>query len=616
MAYNTPKHRNQIQKYGLWWSELVHPADIEIAMIQRGGRYQTKDKRWVGEGLFYHIKQLQTILHPEKVWHKWNNLLLDKFINHSVIPVIGPASSGKTREAADFARMVYYCFPDCTTVIVTSTELSTLEDRVWGEFKAQHRIAKERCDWLPGYLIESKQRLVTDPKRIDDEGGRDFRNGVVGVPTKKGGTYQGMGAFAGRKNKIVILVADEASLLPIVFVDAFSNLSKNNPPTGASNPLFGFKGIALGNPKDTTDALGKLAEPAPEYGGWDGGIDQTPETKTWPIRWPGGICVQLPGPDSPNLDGKLGIPLITQAHIDADIAFYGMDSLQYTMMDCGMMPKGQGARRVLTRQMCLKFFAMEEMVWANTNITKIGFLDAAYRGVGGDRCIFGQLNMGTGIDKEGKERPMLALVTTMLVPVNVKMDELPEDQIAKFVIQQCLERGIDQEKMYFDSTGRGSLMSAFARLEFPHVQTVEFGGNPTDRPVGSDVTGKTTVICKDYYYNFVSELWYSVRLVIESGQFRGLTEDVMGELTLREWGYVGKPVKIQVEPKHDMKKKSGRSPDLADGLAVGIEGARRNGFIIQKLAKFPVKSDDYTWKDKIIARSRELHSGGQLNYSA
>jgi len=614
MAYNTPKHRGEIQKYNLWWNQLLHPALIEIEMIRRGGRFQKKDKTWAGEGLFYHMKELQKILHPEKVWHKWNNLLLENFIKYRVIGVIGPASTGKTREAADFARMVYYCFPDCTTIICTSTERETLEDRVWGEIKQQHRLAKQRWDGVPGHLIESKQRLVTDARNYGDDEGRDFRNGMVGVPTKKGGSYQGMGAFAGRKNKIVMLIADEASLLPRIFVDAFSNLSKNNPPGASSSQLFGFKGIALGNPKDTTDALGVICEPAPEYGGWDGGIDQTPETKTWPIRWPNGICVQLPGSDSPNLDGKLGIPLITQEHIDSDIAFYGKDSLQYTMMNQGMMPKDQGSRRVITRQKCLKFLAMEEVVWVNDQITKIGFLDAAYRGVGGDRCIFGQLNMGTGIDKDSKERPMLALKDTMLVPVNVKIDELPEDQIAHFVIRQCLERGISQEKVYFDSTGRGSLMSAFARNEFPHVQTVEFGGNPTDRPVGTDMSGKATILCKDYYYNFVSELWYSVGLVIESGQFRGLTEDVMGELILREWGYVGKPVKIQVEPKHDMKKKSGRSPDLADGLAVGVEGARRCGFVVQKLAKFPKNEQNDGWKETLRKRAKELHFGGQLNY--
>jgi hypothetical protein len=605
------KHRDQIQRYNVWWNHLIHPIQIEMEMIKKGGQWTKRDGSVAGEGLFFHLKRMQQLLHPEKVWHKWNDLLLKNFIEKRVIGVMGPASSGKTREAADFAREIYYCFPDCTTVICTSTEKETLEDRVWGEIKNQHRLARQQHEWIPGHLIESKQRLVTDARNSGEaEDGRDFRNGMVGVPTKKGGAYQGMGAFAGRKNKIVILIADEASLLPRIFVDAFANLSKNNPPAGSNtNPLFGFKGIAMGNPKDTTDALGVICEPSPELGGWDGGIDQTPETKTWNIRWPDGVCVQLPGSDSPNLDGKLGIPLISQEHIDADVSFYGKDSLQFTMMNQGMMPRGQGSRRILTRQMCLKFQAMEEIVWKDNNRTKIGFIDAAYRGVGGDRTIFGELQYGSGIDQEGKERQMMSLIDTMLVPVSVKIDEMPEDQIALFVKDQCEKRGIAPEKVFFDSTGRGSLMSAFARLWSPHVQCVEFGGVASERHVSMEIR----TICRDYYFNFVSELWYAFRMVVESRQFRGLTEDVMQEFCYREWTHVGAN-KIQVEPKDKMKIKSGRSPDLADALVVGLEGARRNGFVIQKLSV--VKAEEPSvWKEKLKERARELHYSHTLNYS-
>ena len=129
------------------------------------------------------------------------------------------------------------------------------------------------------------------------------------------------------------VIGDELSLLPPAFIHAISNLDKN--PS--------LKVIGLGNPKDTMDALGMLAEPAPHLGGWDGGIDQTPGTKTWETRRKGGICIQLPGDDSPNLDGKLGCPLITQEAIDRDISFYGTDSVWFSMMDMGRMPRGQGS---------------------------------------------------------------------------------------------------------------------------------------------------------------------------------------------------------------------------------------------------------------------------------
>jgi hypothetical protein len=143
----------------------------------------------------------------------------------------------------------------------------------------------------------------TDSRDDFNEGdGRDFINGVLGVPVKKGNDYVGLGDFAGMKNKRITLIGDELSLLPPAFIHAISNLDKN----------VSLKVIGLGNPKDTMDALGMLAEHAAHLGGWDGGIDQTPGTKQWETKRHGGICIQLPGDDSPNLDGKLGCPLITQ----------------------------------------------------------------------------------------------------------------------------------------------------------------------------------------------------------------------------------------------------------------------------------------------------------------
>lgn len=590
---------DKIELYGLRWPALMLPIAVEMEMIKRGGRWQMKvSGRWAGEGLFFHYRRLQQLIWPDKIWHKWNNLLLEQFCEKRIIGVMGPASTGKTREACDFALSTYYVWPGGTTVICSSTEKETLEDRVWGEIKAQHKEAKARYPWLPGYVIDSRLRIVTDAKDPFAEDGRDFRNGMVGVPCKKGGSYVGLGAYSGRKNDRVILVADEGQFMPVAYVDAISNLNKNH----------WFRGIVLGNPKETTDALGKVCEPSAELGGWDGGIDQQPGTKSWPTRFPNGVCVQLPGSDSPNLDGTLGIPLITQEKIDFDIAFYGKDSLQYTMMDEGRMPRGQGLRRVITRQMCLKMQAMEEPVWKGEQRTRIGFLDAAYGAVGGDRCVFGELQFGP--DVEGKT--ILALISTAVVPVSALLDELPEDQIANWVKEECKRRLIPPENFFFDSTGRGSLVGAFGRIWSPLVGTVEFGGNPSDRQVSDQIA----VPCSQYYSKFVTELWFSVRLIIMARQFRGMTEEVMNEGCMREWGMV-RGNRTEVETKDDMKVKMGRSPDMFDALVAGVEGARRRGFsIASNVARIVTEYGIPNWRDKLREQAATLRARHQLNYKA
>jgi hypothetical protein len=603
------------EQYGLLWSKLKSQLSIEMDMYANGGRWARKKGGFAGEGLEFHFKEAIKILWPEVVWHKWADMQLRLYLNYRIMGQMGPASTGKTFVPAACVLMDYYCFPWCTTVLVSSTTRESLEMRVLGEIKKLHRLAKERYHWLPGNLIEGRQRIVSDDRSVAAEG-RDFRNGLVGVACKKGQAFQGIEEYVGIKNRRLRMLGDEMQFLPRQFVDSISNLNKNPD----------FKGVFSGNPKDITDALGAICEPAAHLGGWDGGIDQTDGTKSWETRFPHGVCLQLVGTDSPNLDGKLGIPLITQQQIDEDIAFYGQDSLQFSMMDLGRMPRGTASHRVITRQMCLKFHAMEEAVWKDTSRVRIGFLDAAYRGVGGDRCVFGELQFGAeSVTPTGEQlvsailtqksealatNQILCLIDTMVVPVNPNFNDIPEHQIANFVKEQCEKRGILPENLFLDSTGRGSLISAFAQIWSPLVVGIEFGGNPSnDRRVSEQMD----VICRDYYFNMVTQLWFNVAYVIQAGQFRGMTEEVMAEGCMREWGHANK--KLQVEPKDKMKLKSGRSPDLFDALAVGVEGAIRRGFKIKLQLAVAHKRVDRAWKKQLRERADKQWHGADLNYA-
>lgn len=602
-------------KYNLWWNRVADPASIELSMIKHGGQWTQKNGELAGEGLQFHYKQFISIVWPWVVQHRWFDLILEKYLAHRTIVLIGPASSSKTFSSAICVLVDYFAHPDETTVLCCSTTRERLQDRVWAEMTKLFRMAKAERKWLPGNLIEGRLRIVTD-NRLDSPDGRDFRNGCIGVSCKRGESFIGLGEFAGIKNKRVRLLGDELSLLPRSFVDSISNLDKNPD----------FKWIGMGNPKDTTDALGVIGEPAERLGGWESGIDQTPGTKTWPIRRDGGIAIQLPGDDSPNLDGSLGIPLISQVQIDRDVSFYGRDSLWFSMMNQGRMPRGQGTRRVLTRQMCVKFHAMEEPIWRDSNLKHIGFLDAAYRGVGGDRCIFGELVFGyesvasnaltmdsslaNSASFNRTNRQVIALVETMVVPINPSFENLPEDQIVSFVMDQCKARGITPENFFFDSGMRTSLVSAFSRVWSPEVQSVDCGGTPTDAPV----SGGIRVPSKDYYSKKITQIWFSVRLAVEAGQVRGFTEDVIMEFSSREWTVVGAN-KIEVEPKAKMKEKIGRSPDLADAVAVGIFGACQRGFQIAQLLPVNRQNRGRDWRDDLRAKEKKIWASGQLEYA-
>jgi hypothetical protein len=603
-------------KYGLSWPGRQNLLLLEMDMIQQGGQWQDKYGQTIGRGTYYHFREAAKRIWPHIVWHRWLELAVQNYLAHRTIIMIGPASTGKTFAAALCVLLDYYCWSTQTTVIICSTTRQRLEDRIWGEIKNLHKLAKKDHPWLPGNLIEGLQRLVTSPRDEAAEG-RDFRNGIVGVAAKKGDVFTGLAEFAGLKNKRMRLVGDELSLLPRAFVDSISNLDKNPD----------LKVLGLGNPKETTDALGVLGEPAPELGGWEGGIDQTEKTKVWKTRRPDGVCIQFVGTDSPNLDGKLGIPLITQAQIDRDVAFYGKQSLWYTMMDLGMMPRGQGNRRILTRQDCLKHGAFDAPVWLGTQRTKIGFLDAAFGGVGGDRCIFGALEFGNEVPKDlpgavvnalinqqpanPKDRMVLALLMLLVVPIDVKLDKLPVDQIAEYCKLRCEEQGIGPDFFFFDAGMRSSLVTSFARVWSPLVNAIDCGGKPTERRVSNDIP----VLCKDYYSKYITELWYSVRLVVESDQFRGMTDDLCYEFSAREWTVVANN-KIEVEPKDKMKDKTGRSPDLADAVAIGVEGARRHGFVIRRVVNQQARRLDDGWRRDLREKASKLWRRPELVQTA
>lgn len=554
--------------YGAIWS-TNDPVAIELAAIRAGGYWVNKAGATCGRGLEYHYQQLESLLAPWKKWDRWSCLILREVLTHSLTVLTGPASSTKTHNAAFYALIKYMAQPTNQCVLVTSTDSRSLELRVWGEIKKLWADAKRICPDMPGRIIESRQMIVTD---VQDSEATDYRNGIIGLPCVQGGSYVGLGKMAGIKNGNLLLIADELSYMSQAFYDSISNLRKNP----------GFQCIGIGNPKDRTDVLGRLAEPATDIGGWEG-YEPTGKTYTYPTRFSGGIAIVLDGRDSPNNDTPPGEKplypyIITKDKIDEDVVYYGEESIQVSMFDYGIFPKDAQARRVITRSICERYRAFDEIVWASEVITKLFALDAAYGAVGGDRCVGVYLAFGRCSD--GVTR-LAFMDQPVIIPVSARKAEPPENQIALWVKTYCEDpaRQIPASHVAFDSTGRGSLVSAFARNWSADVVAVEFGGPATTRPVSSKVApGKNQPrTCKDAYTNFVTELWFTSRVVIESDQLRRLPVNVMEEGCMRGWD-PAKNGRVEVEPKDKTKLRMNRSPDLYDSFVVGIELARRLGF--------------------------------------
>lgn len=600
-------------RYNQSWKNDAHPLEIEMECIRRGGKWTNKAGVQCGMGKPFHFEEMRKIIHPEMdgeaEGQRWYTLCRDQILANRVTVLLGPGSSGKTNSAAWIGLYKYWCDPENTCVLVSSTDIRGLKLRVFGEICMLWQKGVEKFDWLAGHMLDSKLAITTDSLEdgdLDDRLVRDMRKGIVGIPTVQNGKQVGLGKWIGLKQKNVFLIADEAQFMGPSFLSAFANLNKNE----------NFEAIVLGNPNDFLDPLGKAAEP---LDGWDSHMEPE-KTSIWKTRFMNGTCVNLIGTDSPNFDfpgPKARFPyLISQKKIDETLSFFPKDSFEYYSQCVGAMKIGSLARRVLTRRMCEDGGALDTDVnWEGSPRTRVYFVDSAY---GGDRCIGGWGEFGKVVGGQ----TVLLLHPPSIIPVSVKSEKEPEHQIAEFMKSDCEGLDIIPENVGHDATGRGSLGTFVARVWSAATNPIESGGSPTDRPVSLDMyilempKGGGQPIrrlkrCSEHYVKRITEYWFSVRYAVQAGQVRGMTTDTMEEFCQREWDRV-KDDKIEVESKLDMKDRIGRSPDLGDWAAGIVEMARRKGFNIQKLANEDEQKNSFEWLREMARRNRRMVASKQL----
>lgn len=592
----------QIQKYGLLWDEETDDAQMECEIIRRGGSWTGKNGQTLGHGLFFHYKRLFRLYWPHEDENRWEDASLEAILANQFTTLMGCSGSVKTSTASKFALCFYSVWPKGTTILVSSTDMRGLELRVFGRIKELITHAKNRYEWFPGHVIDSKKAICTDD--VEEDEARNMRDGLACIPClSSSGTFVGLGKYIGIHNTRVLVINDELQIMQLAILDSVPNL--------LNNPVAKF--IFLGNPLAQGDPLDKVSEPA---SGWLS-IGIPTKTTSWKTKYMDGICLCLPGLDSPNYDGPADKPdrfpyMVGRQREKLVRESYGEGSQQYCSQILGVRIEGLTARKAITREICQKFDAFRLPVWRGEETIKVYAIDAAYGSIGGDLCIGGWCEFG--IDVNGKQ--VFNIGQQKIIPVSALSGIPPDDQIAVFVRQECEVLNIPPENVFFD--GRTMLMAAFARLWSGAVNPVDFGAQPTNRPVSLDMkiqdeqTGQLRLKrCDEHYSKWVSEGLFSLRYAIESGQICGMTEDILNDAVPREWKTV-RGNKVEIESKTEMKKRTGKSPDRTDQIVTALEGSRRLGFSISKLAIPSLQSSKPSWlltaheSNMALIRSREL----------
>lgn len=585
-------------KYNLQWLQNTDPLQIEFWMIRQTDEWFKARS----ETPYKHYKEAHRLLWPEDRQHRWFEQGLKSICENKVSVFLGAASTGKTYLMGVHALIDFFAMPHTTLSLISSTDVRSLELKIWGRIKELFNRAKQRYPYLPGYCLDAARSITPDRVDEENETARALNKGVICVPCVSNGKFVGMGKFQGAKapnspgkaDGRLKHYGDEAAVMQASFLDAYSNWMVS--PS--------FKGVMSGNPTDITDPLCLAAEPV---GGWDS-FEDTGLTQEWTSRWYGAHVICFDGRDSPNNDDqKVQYPfLISKRYVEALKETHGEDSWQLYQQGIGKPSRGMVANRVITTGLCERHGAFEPSVFANET-TEIYALDPAYGG--GDRCVGGFCRFGA--DEHGMH--IFEVGTPEIIPIRLNGNLDPEEQIAFHVQNRLSERKMAADHCAYDSFGRGTLGYAFAKA-FGKVSPIpiDAGGPPTDRPVRFDLFvpdnrgGKRLKRCDEHYSKFVTELWFSVREAIESGQVRCLPRNVAEEGQMRLYSTVGGN-KIEVESKDEMKERVRRSPDLFDWLAISVELARRLGFKIERIGreKDKAKEDKPDWLDNHVSEFQD-----------
>lgn len=508
------------------------PADVELYAFRN--RLQPHEG---GLGPYGHAREFIKIMWPKLVWNEWLEKQIESLAENNHVSWTGCAASGKTFGASLFALIYWAANPSKTTVLLTSTTGKMVRKRMWANIQELIRTSAG----YPGHMVDSKMTLQAI--RGDD------RYSISGIAVAEGNTAKAVANIQGIHSERVMVVVDEATDTPEAAFEACTNLSK-----GCKD----FKMLVIGNPASKFDPHGRFSEPADGWNSVDIDIDE------WTTKR--GVCIRFDGVKSPNVKaGKTKYPfLITENQVKQAKEHEGENSPTFWKYTRGFWAPDGMVKTVLSESLVERHDMRRQIMFRN-NAVKIAALDPAF--CGGDRCIlrFGRLGRTMG--------GVTSLMADELVHIspNAASSEPVHYQIADRVISECQKRGVKAENFGMDATGEGGGLADIITKTWGNIVRVEFGGKPSEKPVSDEDSRPSSEV----YDRKVSELWFSVRKWAIMDRLGGVDVDTLKELCSRMFS--DEKRKIIVETKTEMKKRTKRSPDLADAFVILVEVARQLG---------------------------------------
>lgn len=555
LLYIGQGRKGYFNRYDIWWKERagITPIAIELACFREK---MGKRLAWSHGGLTPedHFKNIAKAFWPETagsgeigfIWNEWADEMLKAACENQYVGVAGSSGSGKSEFFAIWGIVNYLSDPENTIVLTTARTLVLSRLKVWGKVVKYWTPLKDVG--VPGKLLDSLGTI----RYIDAKGDASQGDmaGIKLIPSEPKQEKESIGTIRGIHQRTVIFVADDMPDLSKSIMESVGNLS-----SGCER----FQFIGLGNPYSYFDAFGNFTKPKK---GWESISVDDDEWET-----DRGICLHFDDTRNPRItmgDERL-FWLNTKEKIDEDARINGVNTARFWRERRGFWCPTGTIEQVYTEQEILNTGSNKPAVWLDNKKTRVSFLDPSFTS-GGDRTIAYFGTVGTNL--EGLQTLQYDEFLEFQEDITNKELTRPQ-QLIKWWRQNCIERQVSPRYAGIDTTGAGSVLADDVRVDWSkEILGVSFGGKASDRAVSAfdPMPGE------DRYANRVSEIWYSAKEAMRTGQIRGLCEEAIQELCLRkktEEKGNNIHLRIRVQSKPEMKSHGIKSPDIGDA-AMGL----------------------------------------------
>lgn len=531
-----------------------------------------------------HRKRAMEKMFPSRVWHEWREQRIasvQECIENRIKELnwIGSSSSNKSADMADIALTLWWTKPEMTTIYITSPYEKATEEGVWAYVVEQFEEARASVPGLPG-----KRRLSDNSIILYDRNPRSF---IKLATVDQVGKLVGKKAKSATEGLLVIIVDEFPAFSPTAtrsFLSVMTNLRSNK------NLLV----ITAGNFASTSDGLGTFCDP--DERDIPGGYDAFDPDRHF--RWRtkrGGLALRFDGLQSPNVKAGRDIyPFVTTIEYIQDIANSpgGLESPDAMRFVRSAPIVNLDEFGILNSERIDAGGAKSPYTWTSEPIKLIAFFDP---GFGGDPCILQKFKLGYGMVNNERKQIFALWEPPHTIPIRVgaKKEDgtpyTPEEQITDAARDHCRSKGIPDEHVGYDGSLRASMVQAVATRWSTKVRPFDSNGEATDRKTSAGSTLKW----KDVVDRYLSEMWFSVVSLIDSGQLKDLqlSPKAIVQFCQRRWSWAGgRGRKKKVQRKDEYKdmlreqQKPAESPNEADAVVGGVQMARELGLIMDGVA--------------------------------